>query len=207
MKNRTEFVAATGNAGKLREIGDILAVVGCACISLKELGVSIDDVEETGETFRENALLKARAAHARTGRAVLADDTGLVVDALGGAPGVHTARYAGEGCSDDDNIDKLLEALKGVPRDERTARFVCCIAAVLEDGREVVVNGCCEGYIAEQRDGSGGFGYDPIFRLPNNLTYASMSGERKNAVSHRARAIRKLAFLLRNIHRMRGFNE
>ncbi len=200
----TEFVAATGNSGKLREISHILSSIGCRCVPPGELGVTLDDVEETGSTFSENALIKARAAHERTGRAVIADDTGLCVDALDGAPGVHTARYAGEECDPQKNIDKLLHELEGVPREGRSARFVCCVAAITEDGREITAHGCCEGSVAESRDGEGGFGYDPVFRLFNNMTFASMGEARKNAVSHRARALRKLAFKLRGITSVRG---
>ncbi len=200
----TEFVAATGNKGKLKEIAEILKSANCRCVPLSELGVSIDDVPETGNTFRANAFIKARAAHERTSRAVLADDTGLCVDALLGSPGVHTARYSGDDCDPEKNIDKLLNEMKDVPPRERTARFVCCVAAITEDGSEISAHGCCEGYIAGAREGEGGFGYDPVFRLPNNMTYALMSDERKNAVSHRARAIRKLVFKLRGIKRIRG---
>ncbi len=199
-----EFVAATGNSGKLREISEILGSVGCDCVSPGEVGATVDDVEETGSTFLENALIKARAVHERTGRAVVADDTGLCVDALGGAPGVRTARYAGDECCSQKNIDKLLRELEGVEGDARSARFVCCVAAIMPDGREITAHGCCEGCIAERRDGDGGFGYDPVFRLFNNMTFASMGENRKNAISHRARALRKLAFKLRGITKIRG---
>lgn len=202
--SKGRFTVATGNSGKLREISEILTPAGYECVSLKELGKSIDNVPENGNTFLENARIKARAARLLCGGAVLADDSGLCVDALDGAPGVHTARYAGEGKNNDDNIDLLLENLKGVKYKDRTARFVCCIVALTEDGRELHCYGTCEGRIGEERQGTGGFGYDPVFRLYNNMSLGEVSEEYKNRISHRARALRKMAFLLRGIKKIRG---
>ena len=202
--NNGTFTVATGNSGKLREISEILAPVGYKCVSLKEVGKSIDNVPENGATFFENAMIKARAARLLCGGAVLADDSGLCVDALDGAPGVHTARYAGDGRNNDDNIDLLLENLKNVRPEDRTARFVCCIVAITEDGRELHTYGICEGRIGTERLGNNGFGYDPVFRLYNNMSLGEVSEEYKNRISHRARALRKMAFLLRGVTKIRG---
>lgn len=196
------FVAATNNEGKLREIREILGRAGFGCVSLREAGLAADPAE-TGSTFAENAEIKARAVQALCGLPVLADDSGLCVDALGGAPGVHTARYAGEPADSERNIDKLLAALAGVEHAQRSARFVSAVCALLPDGRKVTARGTVEGYIGEARVGAGGFGYDPIFLLPCEVGFAELSEERKNAISHRGRAIRKLAFKLRHIRKMR----
>lgn len=201
-KGEIVFTAATNNAGKLKEINDILNSVGYACRSLAQAGVSVDP-DETGETFTENAWLKAEAVHALVGGAVLADDSGLVVDALGGAPGVHTARYAGENADNEQNIEKLIAALGELPKEQRTARFVSVAAAILPDGTRLKANGVCEGYIGFSRAGEGGFGYDPVFYFFNNHSMAQLPDARKNQVSHRARAVRKLCFKLRNITRMK----
>ncbi len=196
------FVAATNNPGKLREIRDILQSSHCDCISLQEAGLAVD-VEETGSTFAQNAYLKAKAVYALCGRPVIADDSGLCVDALGGAPGVRTARYAGETCDSDANIDKLLGALEGVPLEKRTARFVSAVCAILDNETCYITHGVCEGFIGPERRGKNGFGYDPVFWQMGNHSFGELSETRKNEISHRARAIRKLAFSLRGVRRIR----
>jgi len=201
MKEMT-FVAATNNPGKLEEIRAGLRSVGCRCISLVEAGL-VCDPEETGSTFRQNAFLKARSVYDLCRRPVIADDSGLQVDALDGAPGVITARYAGRDATDDENIDKLLEELNGVEYDRRNARFVSVICVILDDDTTLYARGICEGVIGGQRRGQGGFGYDPVFLLPGNWTVAELDAERKLQISHRGRAIRKMAFRLRGIHRIR----
>lgn len=196
------FVAATNNPGKLAEIREILESAGCGCVSLREAGVECE-VEETGKTFAANAALKARAVYAACGRPTLADDSGLCVDALGGEPGVRTARYAGEPQDSERNIDKLLAALEGVQVEDRSARFVSAVCAVLPGGETVTATGVVEGFIGSERIGEGGFGYDPIFRLPNGIGLAELTDEQKNRLSHRGRAIRKLAFKLRGVKKLR----
>ena len=194
-----EFTVATNNAHKLAEIEEILKSAHCRCRSLRDAGVSADP-EETGETFSANALIKCEAARAALGGgAVIADDSGLCVDYLDGEPGVHTARYAGEPSDPEKNIDKLLAALDGVPRKKRSARFVSSVCAIMPDGEKLTAIGIVEGWIGYEREGAGGFGYDPIFRLPNNEGLAVVSPAKKNAISHRGRALRKLAFKLRGI--------
>lgn len=187
------FVAATGNAHKLTEIRRILAPLGHDVISQREAGVYCDP-EETGKTFAENARIKAEAACKAAGKPAVADDSGLCVDALGGAPGIYSARYAGEHATDDDRIAKLLDALSGVPEEKRTARFVSAICCLFPDGREIAVEGVCEGRVAFEKDGAGGFGYDPVFiEAETGKTFAALSGGEKDACSHRGRALRALA--------------
>lgn len=184
-----KLIAATNNAGKVREIRAILADFGVEILSLKEAGIDID-VCETGTTFEENALIKARAVADITGQAVIADDSGLCVDALDGAPGVYSARYAGENATDKERVDKLLKELKNVEKERRGAHFVSVIALVLPDKSEFTAKGSVDGYITEEPDGEGGFGYDPVFlSAQTGRTYARMSAKEKNAVSHRYRAL------------------
>ena len=191
-----KIVAATNNAGKLKEIDAILGALGYEVVSLKQMGIEID-VEETGTTFEENALLKARAVAAFTECAVIADDSGLCVDALGGEPGVYSARYAGEGASDDMLIEKLLKNMKGIEREKRGAYFVSVVALVMPDKTEFVAEGKAYGYITTEPDGEGGFGYDPVFYSDEiGKTYARMSSEEKNSISHRGRALIKLKDML-----------
>lgn len=188
-----KLTAATGNRGKIAEIKRILAGLPFIVISMDEAGIKLD-TEETGATFSENALIKARALHAVTGGYVIADDSGLETDALGGMPGVFSARFAGEGASDKEKNDKLLTMLEGIPEERRTARFVCAIAAIMSDGTEIVTEGKCEGIIAFKPSGEGGFGYDPIFFVPDkNMTTAEMSGDDKDKISHRGKALRLMA--------------
>ncbi len=197
------FVAATNNQGKLIEIEEVLASIGYTAISLKEAGI-VCDPEENGKTFFENAEIKAKAVKALTGYAVVADDSGLMVEALGGLPGVHTARYAGDECDHDKNIEKLLKNLEGLPENDRRAWFVSVVFAILPNGEEISATGYAEGYIGYERRGEGGFGYDPVFYTVGNRSFSELSETRKNAISHRGRALRKLGFKLRNIKRIRG---
>jgi XTP/dITP diphosphohydrolase len=191
-----DLVLASGNRGKAREIGALLAPLGWTLLSQADLGVA--EVEETGATFVENALLKARHAAGATGRAALADDSGLEVDALGGAPGVHSARYAG-GAGDAANVAKLLEALRGVPAARRTARFRCVLALVrsADDPAPLIAEGAWEGAIAEAPRGANGFGYDPVFLVPElGCTAAELEPAVKNARSHRGQALARLVAAL-----------
>ncbi len=195
------LIAATRNKGKLEEIAQILEQFPFNVVSMTEAGMT-DDIEETGSTFEENALIKAKKVWEATGTGeiVLADDSGLEVDYLNGAPGVYSARYAGEGASDADRNRKLIGALAGVPADKRSARFVCAIAMVFPDDTDLVVRGTCEGMIALEPAGSNGFGYDPLFYIPSiGLTIAQMDAETKNGISHRGNALRQLAEKLKHI--------
>jgi XTP/dITP diphosphohydrolase len=194
-----EFIAATNNAGKLEELRDILRGAGWGCLSLGEVGIDIE-IEETGATFLENARIKARAVGRLSGMPVIADDSGLCVYALGGEPGLRSARYAGER-GDEANIDKLLGRLKGVPGRERGARFIAALCAVLPGGIEVTAMGWCDGFIGPFRRGTGGFGYDPVFWTRGNRSFAELPQAVKNGIGHRGRAARKLAFKLRGISR------
>lgn len=196
------FLIATNNAGKLKEMRGILQTVGCGCISLKQAGIAID-IEETGATFAENARIKAQAVYDICKMPVIADDSGLCVDYLNGEPGVRTARYAGDGCDNDANINQLLNNLEGVPLFRRTARFVSAVCAILDGETQWLTFGWCEGIIGPERRGNSGFGYDPVFWLKGNRSFSELPEEKKNAISHRGRAIRKLAFRLRGIQRMR----
>ena len=192
-----EAVLATGNKGKIREFAGLLEGVFGKIVSLNDLE-SPPDVVEDGKTFRENALKKARAIAAYSGKPALADDSGLEVDALGGRPGVYSARYAGESATDRDNVTKLLSELRGV--ENRKARFVCFLALVTPGGEETVVSGICEGIIVDEPRGKGGFGYDPVFYLPEfGKTMAEIPPALKNKISHRARASESLIRHLRGI--------
>ncbi len=186
-----DFILASKNRHKLREMSAILRQYGIELRLQSELDLDID-VEETGTTFEENALLKARAVMRASGLPAVADDSGLEVDALGGAPGIYSARYGGEACrTDRERYELLLENLKGVPAEQRTARFVCVIAAAWPDGKELCVRGVCEGVILETPGKDNGFGYDPVFFVPGEgTTFSEMPPERKNEISHRANALR-----------------
>ncbi len=189
-----KVIFATGNAGKIREAGEILAELGMEVISMKEAKV-VAEPEENGKTYAENALIKARAVAALTeGGIVLADDSGLEIDYLNNEPGIYSARYLGEDTSYRVKNNNLIERLQGVEDEKRTARFMCAIAAVLPDGRELTTLGVVEGRIGYEEKGEGGFGYDPIFYLPEfGKTTAELSEEEKNAISHRGRALRAMA--------------
>lgn len=187
-----KIIFATSNEGKLREIREILKGLNGEVWSMKEAGVKADIVED-GETFAANARIKARAVWEKTGGIVLADDSGLEIDYLNGEPGVYSARYMGEKTSYEIKNWNLIHRLDGVPKEKRTARFVCVIAAVLPDGRELTAEGAMEGYLAWEPAGEGGFGYDPILMLPEfEKTSAQITMEEKNAISHRGKALRQM---------------
>ena len=192
-----KLVAATNNEGKVKEIRAIFGALGFEVVSQKEMGIDLD-VEETGTTFEENALLKARAAAQIAKIPALADDSGLCVDALDGAPGVYSARYAGEGATDAMLVEKLLKNMAEVPEEKRGAQFVSVVAFVMPDGREFTARGSADGVITFTPAGEGGFGYDPVF-YSNELgkTYAEMSAEEKNSISHRYRALMGLKDVLK----------
>ena len=186
-----KFIIATNNSKKLKELERILNPLGINAVSAKEEGISLDDVDETGTTFAENAFLKAEAAFKKTGLPSVADDSGLCVDALDGRPGIFSARYAGENATDEDKNNKLLTELIDVPEKDRTAHFSCAICCILPNGDKIEVEGICEGSIAFEPHGNGGFGYDPIFKY-GDKSYAELSSDEKDAVSHRGKALRKL---------------
>jgi XTP/dITP diphosphohydrolase len=188
-----KLIFATGNKDKLREIKEILAGMDIEILSMKEAGIDIDIVED-GKTFEENALIKARAVCKASGELSLADDSGLEIDALGKEPGIYSARYMGEDTSYDIKNNNLIERLEGIPDEQRTARFVCAMAAVFPDGTEKTFVRTMEGRIGYKIAGENGFGYDPIFVLPEyGKTSAEISPEEKNAISHRGKALRALA--------------
>jgi XTP/dITP diphosphohydrolase len=190
-----ELVLATGNTGKAEEFSKLLKDVCENILSLKQLD-NPPEVKEDGATFTENALKKARTIAQYSGMLTLADDSGLVVDSLGGEPGVYSARYSGENATDKSNIEKLLTELGGNPN--RKARFVCALALVNPSGEELVVEGYCEGEIINEPRGEGGFGYDPVFYLPDKYkTMAEIDSETKNKISHRAKACELLTEHLR----------
>ncbi len=194
-----KVVLATGNPGKVRELAEPLAEYGLDIVAQTDLGV--DSVEETGLTFIENALIKARHAARVTGLPAIADDSGLAVEALGGAPGIYSARYAGEQASDQQNLQKLLDALRDTPDDQRQAAFHCVLVYLrhADDPTPLVFHGQWPGLIARQSEGNGGFGYDPIFYLPElNTTAAAMTKAEKLAVSHRGKALKLLLEALSN---------
>lgn len=194
-----KIIFATGNQGKVKEIQAILSDTGFRVLSLKEAGISID-VEENGTTYEENALIKARAAAAFTDAIVMADDSGLEIDYLNKEPGIYSARYLGEDTSYHIKNGNLIARLDGVAEENRTARFVCAIAAVLPDGTELVTRGVVEGFIGYEEKGSGGFGYDPIFVVPEfGCTTAELSPEQKNEISHRGRALEAMKEKLINL--------
>lgn len=197
------IIFATGNQGKMREIRKILGDLNVEVVSMKEAGISVD-IEEDGATYEENALIKARAVAALTGDCVLADDSGLEVDYLGREPGVYSARYMGEDTPYSVKNANLIKRLEGVPDEERTARFVCAIAAVLPGGKELTVRAAIEGRIGYEEKGSGGFGYDPIFYVPRlQKTTAELTEEEKNLVSHRGQALR---LMKEELKKYEGFN-
>jgi XTP/dITP diphosphohydrolase len=193
------FVLASNNARKLEELRQILSQMGHEVLSQREAGLNLT-VEETGTTFEENARLKARGASAALGLPVIADDSGLMVDALDGAPGVYSARYGGESLDDRGRNALLLKNMEG--KENRSARFVCCICCRFPDGREITARGECPGQILEGPRGKDGFGYDPVFYMPKyGKTMAEMTPVEKNAVSHRGRALERLAAELRIIQK------
>ena len=185
-----KVILASKNPHKLTELSAILSQHGFEIALESEYGLDID-VDETGTTFEENSLLKAEAVMKASGLPVLADDSGLMVDALNGAPGVYSARY-GHKSSDGERTEFLLENMKDVPDEKRTAKFVCVITCLWPDGRKFVARGECPGVITREVHGENGFGYDPVFYLPElGMTYAELLSEQKNAISHRARALQE----------------
>ncbi len=186
-----KLILATHNLGKVGEFQRILSPLSVSVVTAE-----LSEVEETGRTFAENARLKAEAACRETGLPAVADDSGLAVDALNGAPGVYSARYAGEGASSADRNQKLLRALRDVPAEKRGARFVCSICCAFPNGDSITAHGECEGSIAFAPRGSGGFGYDPLF-LVGEKSFGELSGEEKDRISHRGRALREFAEKLR----------
>lgn len=194
-----KVVLATGNPGKVNELADLLRDFGIDIVAQTSLGV--ESAEETGLTFIENAILKARHAAAQTGLPAIADDSGISVDALGGAPGIYSARYAGEDATDEQNLIKLLEAMKNVPDDQRQAQFNCVLVYLrhAEDPTPLVFHGRWHGVITHERKGQGGFGYDPIFYVPElGCTSAELTKAEKQAVSHRGRALTVMLDALKN---------
>ena len=193
----TELVLASGNKGKLAEFQRLLDGMDIQVKSMKDFP-EIGEIVEDGATFAENALIKARAVCKAAGKPAMADDSGLMVDALDGAPGIFSARFAGEQRSDADNNAKVLQLLEHVADENRTARFFCAIAIVLPDGREYTVEGTCEGTILRELQGEGGFGYDPLFYVADlGKTFAQLTMEEKNSISHRGNANRKAVEIIR----------
>lgn len=187
-----KLLVATGNSHKLEEFSRILSPLGIEVIAPAQTGCSLDGVVEDGEIFADNARIKARALHAQCGLAVVADDSGLCVDALDGRPGVHSARYMGEDTPHSEKIQGILRELADVPDECRTARFVAAICCILPDGGLIECEGTCEGRIAHAPSGVGGFGYDPVF-LVGERSFGELSPAEKDVVSHRGRALRELA--------------
>ena len=192
-----KVVLASQNKHKLAEIQAILSRFDMELVLQSELGVQID-VEETGTSFEENSMLKAKAVAEATGLPAIADDSGLCVDVLGGAPGIYSARYGAPECvTDRDRLNHLLKNMRGVRSEERTARFVCVITLLRPDGSSLTARGSCEGLITFEPRGEDGFGYDPVFYVPSmGCTFAQMGAERKNAISHRANALARLERML-----------
>lgn len=190
------MIFATGNIGKLKEIKDILGDIGEEIISMKEAGIDID-IEENGTTFEENAIIKAKAIMEMTGQLVLADDSGLEVDALNKEPGIYSARYLGKDTSYEVKNQNIIDRLEGVEGNDRSARFVCAIAAAFPDGEVIVTRGTIEGVIAHKPAGTNGFGFDPIVYVPEyGMTTGEMEPEAKNLISHRGKALRSMKKIL-----------
>lgn len=198
---KLEFVIASSNKHKIKEINEILSQHNIKLLSLEDVGLAGIEIEETGTTFEENALIKAREIMKLTGKIALADDSGLMVDALNGAPGVYSARYSGVGATDKSNNDLLKKKMINVNWNNRNARFVSVIALVFPDGREGLYKGICEGMIGFEESGENGFGYDPLFipETETEKTYAQFTDEEKNKVSHRARALKIMSKKLEDI--------
>lgn len=187
-----KFIVATKNKGKLKEIEEILSEFPFKVLSMEDVGIT-KDIEEHGSTFEENAFIKAKEVFDLTGEIVMADDSGLEVDYLNGAPGIYSSRFAGENASDLDRNNKLLSLLEGVPFEKRKARFVCTIALILADGKNYSIRENFEGYIGLKPEGINGFGYDPLFYLPQyKMTAAQLQSSKKHEISHRGKALRKM---------------
>lgn len=192
-----QIIFATGNEGKMKEIRMILEELKCPVLSMREAGIEAEIVED-GQTFEENAIIKARAIAQQTDSVVLADDSGLVIDYLNGEPGIYSARYLGEDTSYRIKNQNLIDRLEGVPDEKRGARFVCAIAAVLPGGEILTERGSMEGRIGYEEKGGNGFGYDPIFYVPEyDCSAAELTPEQKNQISHRGKALQKIKEALR----------
>ncbi len=190
-----KFIIATHNMKKRAEMERILSPLGIEVLTAEMAGITLTDVQETGKTFEENAVLKAESGCRESGMPCIADDSGLAVDFLGGAPGVYSARYSGVHGNDEANIQKLLRNLEDAPEEKRTARFVCTVCVCFPDGRKFTVCGKCEGKIGFEKHGNGGFGYDPVFMV-GEKSFAELSAQEKDKISHRGNALRKLAKVL-----------
>lgn len=192
-----KIIFASNNQGKIREVKDMLADPDVEVFSMKEAGIDMD-IEENGTTFQQNALIKARAVYNVTHELTIADDSGLEIDWMNGEPGVYSARFMGHDTSYDIKNAAILEKMKNVRGADRSARFVCAMAAILPDGREITTRGTMEGVIADRIEGSNGFGYDPILYLPEfGKTSAQLTEDEKNRISHRGKALRELVRELR----------
>lgn len=190
-----KIIIATHNKHKLQEMSRILSPMGYEVITDRDLGIELTDAEENGKTFLDNARIKAESGCKESGLPCIADDSGLCVDALDGAPGVFSARYSGVHGDDDGNNKKLLSELDGVPTEKRTAHFACAICVSFPDGSEVTATGKCEGYIGYEKKGTNGFGYDPLFMV-GDRSLAEMTAEEKDAISHRGNALKELQKIL-----------
>lgn len=186
-----DFILATNNMKKLAEMQRILSPLGINVVTAKMLGTTLEEVEEDGQTFEDNAKLKAVSACKQMNMPAIADDSGLCVDYLDGAPGIFSARFAGEHGNDEKNNDLLLQKLEGVPIEKRGAHYVCAICCEFPDGKEIIVRGECHGVIGFERDGNEGFGYDPLF-LVNGKSFGRYTAEEKDKISHRGNALRLL---------------
>lgn len=193
-----DFILATNNMKKLAEMQRILEPLGINVVTAKMLGITLEEVEEDGDTFEANARIKASAACRETNMPAIADDSGLCVDYLDGAPGIFSARFAGEHGNDELNNDLLLQKLEGVPFEKRTAHYVCAICCIFPDGKEIIVRGECNGNIGFERDGNEGFGYDPLF-LVDGKAFGRYTAEQKDKISHRGNALRLLTKELEKI--------
>lgn len=189
--DRKTYILASNNKHKLVELKRILEPLGINVVTARDMNIALDDVEETGTTFAENALIKAKAASLRTGLPALSDDSGLCVDALNGRPGIYSARYAGENATDADKINKLLSEMDSVKSEQRTAHFACSICCYFPDENIIEATGICSGTIGFKPVGEGGFGYDPVFMV-GEKSFAQLTSEEKDKISHRGNALRNL---------------
>ncbi|MBR2715114.1 MAG: RdgB/HAM1 family non-canonical purine NTP pyrophosphatase [Ruminococcus sp.] len=185
------FVIATNNKKKLNEMARILSPLGINVVTAKDINIDLGDVEENGATFADNAYIKAKSAFdlVDSEYCIVADDSGLCVDALGGKPGIYSARFGGDGLSDSDRVDLLLNEMEDIPADKRGAHFACAICAIMDDGTVITAEGKCHGYIGFEPTGDGGFGYDPIFMV-NDKSFSQLSAQEKDECSHRGVALR-----------------
>lgn len=193
-----DFILATNNMKKLAEMQRILSPLGINVVTAKMLGITLPEVEEDGTTFEENARIKAKSACEIINMPSIADDSGLCVDYLNGAPGIFSARFSGEHGNDEKNNDLLLEKLDGVPMEKRSAHYACAICCIFPDGKEITVRGECHGHIGFERDGHEGFGYDPLF-LVDGRSFGKYSAQEKDEISHRGNALRLLCDELKKI--------